>query len=163
MNLKANISYMPVVESINRKFALRKNTCSVKSVNGTLLNLETEVAKFMGGATRSTNRAGLGTCTRNYMFFRENPRSSAATQEEHSRRILFGQVGQAVPEIFRDLSQVTTITNMWVQALADPTLACNGIPAKGYTFRGWAFAVQYAGKQNNPSYDITKFPTSFDA
>lgn len=162
--LKANIAYMPVVESINRKFALRKNTCSMDNhIDGARVLLETEVAKFMGGATRTTNRAGVGTCTRNYMFFRENPRSSATTQEERDRRTLFGQIGAAVPAIFKDLSQVTTMTQMWIEALADSSKACNGIAAKGYTWRGWVFAVQYAGKLNSASYDITKFPTSFDA
>lgn len=164
MKLKSNISYMPAVESINRKFALRKNTCSIgRAGDIARSNLETEVARFMGGSTRTTNRAGLGTCTRNVMFFRENPRSSVASVEEVQRRALFAQIGTAVPAILKDLSQVTTITNMWIEALADPTLACNGIRAKGYTYRGWIFAVQYAGKVNSPSYDITKFPTSFDA
>lgn len=162
--LKANIAYMPVIESINRKFALRKNTCSQDSVvDGARLLLEKEVAKFMGGATRTTNRAGVGTCTRNYMFFRENPRSSATTAEEIARRQLFGQIGAAVPAIFKDLTQITRMTEMWLEALANPTKACNGIGAKGYTWRGWVFAVQYAGKLNSASYDITKFPTSFDA
>lgn len=165
MKLKANITYMPVVESINRKFALRKNTCSKDNVvSGTAsLVLESEVAQFMGGATRTTNRAGFGTCTRNYMFFRENPRSSETTPEERDRRNLFGQIGAAVPAIFKDLSQVTRMTEMWVEALADATKSCNGVPAKGYTWRGWVFAVQYAGKLASSSYDITKFPTTFDA
>ena len=161
--LKANIAYIPVVESINRKFALRKNTCSINTIDGTHLVLATEVNKFMGGATRTTNRAGVGTCTRNYMFFRENPRSSATTQEERDRRNLFGQIGAVVPIIFKDLSQLTRMTEMWVEALADASKACNGISAKGYTWRGWVFAVQYAGKLASSSYDITKFPTSFDA
>lgn len=158
--LKANIAYMPVVDSINRKFALRKNTCSHDSKVGVV---EKEVAKFMGGATRTTNRAGVGTCTRNYMFFRENPRTTVVTAEETARRQLFAQIGAAVPAIFKDLTQITRMTEMWVEALADPTKACNGVRAKGYTWRGWVFAVQYAGKLNSSSYDITKFPTSFDA
>lgn len=164
--LKANIAYMPVVESINRKFALRKNTCSnntrIDGTGGSLV-LEKEVAKFMGGATRYSNRAGLGTCTRNYMFFRENPRTSVVTPGELARRNLFAQIGAVVPVIFKDLSQITRMSEMWVEALADPTKACNGVRARGYTCRGWVFAVQYAGKSASSSYDITKFPTSFDA
>lgn len=159
--IKGNISYLPVVEQINRKFTTKKNTCSTGAVGQALVQIQP--AKFMGGATRKSTRAGMGGVSKNYMFFRENPRSTPVLAEEINRRQIFTAVRKGVINIMEDLSQISRVQNLFKTAKDDKTKRINGVSAMGYTYKGWIFAVQYAGRKNNPSYDVDTFPQGFDA
>ena len=149
--IKGTIGYIPAVDQINRKFALRKK----KAHTGTNC--------FMGGMTLNQVRAGKGLVSKNLMFFRENNRSTPVKNSERAARNLFKAVSQAVAELIVDLSQITRIQEMWIEASSDLSKKINGKSAKGYTYRGWVWAVQYNGKSADPNYDLKTFPNSFDA
>lgn len=157
--VKSNISFMPVVESINRKFALRRETCSEKLIGEKII----DPIKYMGAGTRTKSIAGYGSVAVNYFFMRKFARASAVSADERSARLLFGTVSTAVAALLKDLNQLSVIQNMWRQALADFSKTINGVSALSYDFRGWVWAVQYAGKKNDPSYNVNTFPSNFDA
>lgn len=158
--IKGNISYLPVVEQINRKFTTKKNTCSNGAVGQAIVQIQP--AKYMGGATRKSGRAGLGEVLKNYMFFRENPRSTPVQAAEINRRQIFAAVRKAVITIMEDLSQISRVQTLFLTAKDDKTKLINGVSALGYTFKGWIFAVQYAGKKASHDYNVNTFPQSFD-
>ncbi len=146
MQAKSNIKYAYFVESVSRKFTLRKNTCTSKNAapTGSTLQLKLEPTRYMGGQVRTTFRAGLGTVTKNVMFLRFNPR---ATQ--------IGANEQAVQNAFK---AAVAKRKVWLESLQDAAAIANdmrndsvvsrgGVPKQGYTLRGWVFAVAY----NNPS------------
>lgn len=157
--VKSNISFMPVVESINRKFALRRETCSEKLVGEKVI----EPIKYMGAGTRTKSVAGYGSVNVNYFFMRKFARASAVTADERTARLLFGVISKAVAALMKDLNQLSLIQNMWRQAIADFSKTINGISAYGRDFRGWVWAVQYAGKKDDASYNVNVFPSTFDA
>lgn len=157
--VKSNISFMPVVESINRKFALRRETCSEKTVGEKVI----EPIKYMGAGTRTKSIAGYGSVAVNYFWMRKFARSSAVTTEERQARLLFGVISTAVAALMKDLNQLSRMQSMWAQAIADFSKTINGISAVGRDFRGWVWAVQYAGKKEDESYNVNTFPSAFDA
>lgn len=160
IRLKSNISYDPMIESVNRKFTQRANKCSKPTTEGPVA---LGGVRYMGGATRNGFRGGLGSCSRNYMFFRDGYRDSVVTAEEMDRRVRFAKAAAGRNYIIKDLSQVTTVTNLWIQAKDDTTKTINGVSTRGYTYRGWIMAVQYKGLEGDHSYNEKQFPTTFDA
>lgn len=158
--LKANISFQPIVEEVNRKFVPKKETCTNGHTAGPVT---VESNGWMGAGCRNSWRGGLGGAKRNYMVIRQNARSSAPSEQEQINRATFSAVGQAVPRLMRDLQQIIRIQQMWDESAKDMTKSCNEINAYGYTLRGWVYAVQYAGKKNDPQYNVLQFPASFDA
>lgn len=160
IRLKSNIAYKPMVEEVSRKFVPRKETCAAGGAAGPVT---IESTGWMGGAVKTLGRAGLGITKRNFLVVRQNARSSAVTADELEARALFKQVNAAAYSITHDLQQISRVQQMFIQAGEDKTKLCNGISAYGYTMKGWVFAVQYAGKKDNPSYNVNTFPSSFDA
>ena len=171
--IKGSISYIPVVDQINRKFTPRKNTCSL-GVLGLDAPIKIQPAKYMGGGTRVTGRGGgIGTVSKNFMFFRENPRITGPSSDELSNRLLFTQARAGAQHIIEDFSQLDRVQTMWVGgtfggttyvgAKNDPNVQINGVRGYGYTFKGWIFAVQHAGKKEDSSYDVNTFPSAYDA
>lgn len=170
--IKGTISYIPVVDQINRKFTPRKNTCTL-GVQG-VFPVDPQPAKYMGGGTRISGRGGgMGTVSKNYMFFRENPRTSAPSTTELQNRLLFTQVRAGAQHILEDMSQIDRVQAMWIGGTAggttfvgaknDPNVRINGVSGYGYTFRGWIFAVQHAGKKEDSAYNVNTFPSAYDA
>lgn len=157
--VKSNISFMPVVESINRKFALRRETCSQKFVGEKVI----DPIKYMGAGTRTKSIAGYGSVDVNYFFMRKFARASDVSADERSARLLFGTISTAVAALMKDLNQLSSMQNMWRQAIADFSKTINGVSALGRDFRGWVWAVQYAGRKDDTSYNVNTFPSSFDA
>lgn len=158
--LKAKIAYLPEIESISRKFVPIKNTCSAAAKAGPVTVVS---SGWMGGGVRTAYRAGLGVCKKNFFISRQNARMSAVSSNEIDSRNRFRQVSIAVQALLIDLNQMSNIQAMFNTAKEDPTKLINGVSAYGYTYNGWVFAVQYAGKKASASYDLTQFPTSFDA
>lgn len=160
IRLKANIAYQPIVEEVNRKFVPKKETCTNGHTAGPVT---VESNGWMGAGCRNSARAGIGAAKRNYMVIRQNARSSAPSEDEQVNRALFSAVVKAVPRLMRDLQQITRIQQMYFQAADDIAKELNGVSAYGYTLRGWVMAVQFAGKKNDPQYNVMQFPASFDA
>lgn len=160
MYLKANVAYRPMVDEINRKFVPRKQVCS----NTTEAGPVTVMGKgWMGGSCRNTYRAGIGASKRNYLVVRENARQTPPSANEQENRSIFAAAVSGRKHILQDLQQISRVQLMWQQASADTSKEVNEVSAYGYTFKGWVFAVQFAGKKNDDSYNVNNFPTSFDA
>lgn len=157
--VKGNITYLPVVEQINRKFATRKKTCSRKVAIGPVIK---ETASWMGGATNVKSRGGLGSVSKNYLVFRENARASVLSQAEMDNQVIFSMVSSSIYALLHDLNQISRIQGLWMQVKDDGSKTVNGISGLGYTFKGWVFAVQFAGRKADPGYDVTSFPQSLD-
>lgn len=157
-----NITFMPVVESISRKFALRKEKCTKTSLRDGKVVIDG--ISFMGAGVRQSYAAGYGSFKKNYFFMRKNPRSTPVKSAEVARRKVFGDASECVAHITTDLMQITQIYDLWEQAVANLTLKMKGISAKGYNYRGWIFAVCYKRLQDGESISAVKtFPTAFDA
>lgn len=164
VRLKSNIAYQPIVEEVSRKFVPKKETCSLGISAGPV---ETESQGWMGGAVRTTGRAGLGQCKRNYLVIRSNARSTQPSSNELAARSLFARAAQGRKSIMQSLTEQAKAQDLYIAARKAVEQGigktCNGVSVYGYTFDGWVFAVQYAGLANSSSYDETKFPSAFDA
>lgn len=157
---KGNITFTPVVEQINRKFAPKHQTCSAAKMVGPVM---LESNSWMGAATRVTDRGGLGETRKNYFVFRENARLSPLSTTEIASRVLFVDAVKGAYECRINLSYVGRMQQMFKESSADASKKVNGVNAKGYTFDGWTVAVQYAGKKADHTYDVNKWPNNFDA
>lgn len=160
VKLKANITYQPIVESVSRKFVPKKETCSAGVEAGPVVTM---AAGWMGGAVRTSGRGGLGACSKNYLVIRSNARQSEASAAELENRVLFQVARAGAQTCLMDVSQVTNIQQLYKAASEDKNKVINGVSAYGYTYRGWVFAVQHAGKKASEEYNVNRFPTAFDA
>ena len=160
VKLKANVQYQPIVESVSRKFVPKKETCKAGGTAGPVTFM---TSGWMGGAVRTTGRAGLGACSKNYLVIRVNARQTAPSSNEIDNRELFSAVAKAVPVLLKNLSQITTIMQLYAQCRDDSSKSVNGVYAYGYTLKGWVWAVQFAGKKNDENYNLSQFPQSVDA
>lgn len=162
--IKGNIQYAPVVEQINRKFAVKSKKCSMPVKVGPVT---TEANSWMGGATRSGFRGGLGTVSKNYFVYRENSRATLPSTNELLKRAMFQKAVSGRNHIVKDLSQVTSVQIKYREACEDLTKEMNGVSARGYTLLGWVMAVQYAGlkaaEEGGTTYNENQFPANFDA
>lgn len=162
--IKGNIRYQPVVEEISRKFTTKSNTCTRSLVAGPV---KIETTGWMGGAVRQTGRAGVGIVRKNYLVIRENARATGVSHDELQNREIFTAASRGKNHILYDLSQLTRVQTMYMEASADLSKHINGVSANGYTLAGWVFAVQFAGKKEaveaGTTYDVNTFPSAFDA
>lgn len=152
------------IESINRKLALRRETSGTKTVAGKILGGH----KFMGGFTRTrsvvTGSGKTESIMVQYAFVRKFGRKSALTSKDITNRQNFAAVAKSVQTILEDLTQITRVQQLYLQARADVSKKMNGVSALGTaSFRGWIFAVQYAGLKNDDEYNTDQFPNAFDA
>ncbi len=155
MALKATIGYIPTVESINRKFALRRE----KINHG-----EASPKCYLGGMTRTIYRAGQGTIAKNFLFMRKHAINVPPTAEQLEIKQLFTLTTKSVSFIMKDISQLTSVKNLWLQAKENPALLIKGISAYGKTYRGWIWSVcwvRYAYEET--PQQVNTFPTAFDA
>lgn len=156
---KSNITFMPVVESISRKFALRRETCSTKTIGDKII----APVQYMGSGARRHFVAGLGTVTKNYFFMRKFARSTFVTDDEQLNRSYFGSVSKWNKLVWKSLSVLTQNQEKWEQAVADPSLTIKGISARGYNSHGWSFAIGMAIKKADETLPANGALPAFDA
>ena len=157
------------IESINRKLALRREKAGSKTYYSGNNNHQVFIpgAKYVGGFTRQYS-VGTGSGKREtikvqYLNVRKYSRATPVTTAEVNLRNAFREVSQGIVTLMEDLTQVTTIQQKWLTAIADSSKRMNGVSAVGYAnMRQWVFAVQYAGLKASSSYDVTQFPANFD-
>ena len=144
---------MPVVEGISRKFALRKNTASLPTFEG-----------FMGSTSKMVNLSGIGSVRKNYFWMRQAKYQKAQTEDAIAARVNFGKASKGARACLHDVTQLTHIMQMYVQSRDDQSKAVNGVYNYGFaTIRGWVFACQRAGLEDDPQYNVNQFPANFDA
>lgn len=163
---KNNLELAYPIESVSRKFALRRETAGDKSVsnagNGTK-SVNIPSTKFMGGMVRyrkvMTGIDKVEQFPQQLLFVKKYGRSSALKTDEIAARNLFSIVSAGVAVIMKDLMQISFVQQSWDRALTDKNYKPNGVSRIGYgTIRDWVFAVQYAGRKESDAYDVNKFP-----
>ena len=137
---KSNITFMPVVESINRKFALRREKAGVQEVNQRVF----PGIQFMGAGTRSRYYVGVGSVKTNYFFMRKYARGTSASADEIAARARFGEIVQWIAAARKDLTQISLWNMKWKDAKEDTSRTIKGVSALANTFYSWAFNI--AGK-----------------
>lgn len=151
------------IESISRKFALRRETAGAKSLSNGAKTIKVPSTKFMGGMVRQHSVvSGNNQRTafrQQLLFIKKYNRSTPLSTDEVRLRNNFSKVATAVAALMKDLSQISRIQMTYSACLADNRKTLNGVSVVGYgTVRDWVFAVQYAGLKDNPEYDVTVFP-----
>lgn len=157
--IKSNITFMPVVESISRKFALRRDTCATKVIG----HKQIGPVQYMGSGARRQNIAGYGIVRNNYFFMRKFVRSTPVTSEEQLIRSYFASVSKWNKLVWKSLSVLTQNQEKWEEACADFSKTIKGVSAKGYDYRGWSFAIGMKIKQADETLPANGALPAFDA
>lgn len=131
----SNISFMPVVETISRKFALRRETCSTK----TNQQGQTSVFSYMGSGTRMKRFNG-GLVNQNYFFMRKIARQTEPSSDEMNARASFTEGVRWAKAAAHDLSALSH--NQLAFAESSKTgKTIKDVWAGDYTFNGFLRAV----------------------
>lgn len=159
--VKSNIAFMPVVESISRKFALRRETCSTKNVGDKII----APVQYMGSGTRTRNIAGYGKINKNYFFMRKYGRTSTISIAEQLNRTNFLKVSAWNKAIWKDLVVLTYNQEKCKEAFEDTSLTIKGVSAAGYeTWKGYTFAIGMALIKDDPQHGLDNHELpAFDA
>lgn len=143
---KGSIAFKPVVDQINRKFTPRKNVCANRQGGP----VELIAASYMGAGTRTVGREGIGMVSKNYFFYRENPRSTSVGANEIAARDKFKQGIQWANAAEKDLAVITN-NQLKMKQLAENPAAYIEVGEErmyiyGYTYPGFmrAFAIKAA-------------------
>lgn len=148
------ITYITGVEGVSRKFALRKEIAGKN------------IACFLGGMVRKTSKVGVGTIAKNFMFVRKNAISVSPSETQLTLQNAFKRTSKAVAYIFKDVSQITSLQNLFLEGKADYSKKMSGVSVYGHSQRGWVWDVTYNRVINDPAITdqaLQKFPTTWDA
>lgn len=153
----SNITYMPVVESINRKFALRKEKVGYKPYRGGTY-VQT-ISGFMGGATRLV-RVDDQLVKKNYFWMKKFARNSPLSSRELQLRQWFTTASQSAKATMENLAVVLKIDadfyGQGYEAYPVPTRTREGVFAGNYySPRNWVFAVRMAQLANGEQITAT--------
>lgn len=138
--IKPTILFDYPVESINRKMALRKDTCSDKNYGNAII---VAPKPWMGACTRERFYAGAGVVKTNFMVVRKNARSTPPSSEELVARSNFTAVRAWVRDANRDMSAITVNQQKWFAAKADFSKRIQGVSANGRSYYSWMFKIAY--------------------
>lgn len=145
----SNISYMPVVESINRKFALRKETLNpvwYRRHRETTQEVKV-ISGYMGGASR-TARVNDQLVRVNYFWMRKNARNTPTSQAEQLARNNFTKAVKSAQATLKNLAVITIIqSDFYGHNLPTHTAVRTRerVFSGDYTtMRGWIVAVRLA-------------------
>lgn len=161
----SNVSFMPAIEGISRKLALRRETCINKDVNvgGQPANKKVIPGQtYMGVVTRPVNIIGVGTVQRSTLFMRKPMNAPVATSATLLRRVNFAKAKIWVDAAMQSLEVVSANMAKFIAAKADLSKTIKGVSARGYqSERGWMFAIAYAilkqGGQLPQNYALPEF------
>lgn len=141
----STISFMPAVDGISRKFALRKETCTTKELSRGNSELTIPGVAYMGASVRNVSIVGYGPVAKNVLFFRRPMAKPVPTARQLEVQARFQQVNQWVLAAFEDLSAMAINITRWRDAKADLTKTISGVSARGYqTMSGWMKGVVHA-------------------
>lgn len=134
------IRFMAPVEDVSAKFARVIDTCSNTTITGKQRH------KWFGAALRMTNRQGVGVVSKQVFVYRKFPRVSTYDQNELVNQGNFAFGSKWASDTLQNLSLISTIRNNY-----NLGTAADGISPRGYTLRGWVFAVRYQQKAADPT------------
>lgn len=148
------ITYVTGIEGVSRKFALRHEIAGKN------------IACFIGGMVRKSNKVGVGIIAKNFMFVRKNAISVSPSETQLQMRGYLSRTSKAVAYITKDLAQITSIQELFKAGKADFSKKMSGVSVYGNDFRGWVWKVTYARVVNDPTITdqaLKQFPTTWDA
>ena len=133
----SNITFMPAVETVSRKFALRRETCSEKTNNQGQKN----VFSYFGSGTRKKMFNG-GLIDQNYLFMRKNARQTEPSSSEMTARAAFAEGVQWAKAAAKDLTALSHNQAAWVQSVhSGGAKTIKGLWGGNYSFVGYLRAV----------------------
>lgn len=129
----STIGLNPMVESVNRKFARRVDTCIDHGFGA---------STFMGCSSQMVNVVGVGQKQKNVMFFRRPIKPHAPGEGELEARNNFTAASKWVKKYYKDLSYLAGNMQKWDEARTHPFKSIKNVRAYGYTkMRNWMFAI----------------------
>lgn len=140
----SNIGYALPVEQISRKFARRKDTCSVKKTGGP--DYIIPAARYMGASVRDCQVFGVeGRVNKNIFYVRTAPYKPTVTQEMNENRSYFAQACAWANAAQKDLTAITSNQQTFATCLEDFSNTVAGVSVRGYqTMTGWMKAVAFS-------------------
>ena len=151
----SNITFMPVVETISRKFARRRETCSKK----TNQQGEVSVFSYMGSGTRQKRFNG-GLVNQNYFFMRKIARSTEPSSSEMAVRAAFTEGVLWAKAAAADLSALSHNQAAWAES-SKTGKTIKGVWAGDYSYTGYLRAVAikmaYAGETLPVNHQLPAF------
>ena len=149
----SNVSFMPAIEGISRKLALRRETCINKDVEVGLRPGNKKVVPgqtYMGVVTRPVNVIGVGTIQRSTLFMRKPMNATVADNATLKRRTDFAYASDWAKNAMTSLEVASANTAKFLAAKEDFSKKIKGISAYGYQSpRGWYFAIAYAIRKDS--------------
>ena len=137
--VKNTISYLTGVNAVQRKFALRRNTCYKHTLNSGMVLPGTT---YIGGSVRSKHILGVGAVTSNVVFMRmAGGFAPQPSPLQLNTRVMFTDCSAWV----RDARINITNFGYIKQCVADPSLKIGGKSPIGYTMNGflWKYVKDY--------------------
>lgn len=150
----SSIGYVLPVESISRKFALRKEVAGLKDIQTGASTGEIGPIKFMGGSLRRTFRVGSGLVATNVLFIKKNKRTTPPSADELLARQNFAAASAWANAAKKDLSAITHNQLVWAEIAADPTLSSGGLYANGYNYNTFLFAYAYKVRKDGGTLPV---------
>lgn len=153
----ANIQYIPVVESINRKFALRREIAGFDARTG-------NTTIYMGGATKNFPVAAGGAFKKNYFFMKKYRSSKALSSTQIDYREWFTAATKWQSEAMKRPQVLTANMVKWNEASEDQSKTIAGVSAYGYTnIRTWMTAICVALRKDGQTLPADYALPAFDA
>ena len=154
------IGYAYPVESVSRKFALRKEKLgTVPYRGGTYAKM---INAFMGASVHKVRVDGA-LVDRNVFWVKKGYRTSPLTQREHQIRNAFNQGIAWVREANQDLSALTSNQMKWAESLRTGK-KIKGCSARDYTYvKGWMNAIAIKMKLDGEELPVNHKLPDFDA
>lgn len=136
------IRFMAPIEDVSAKFARVIDTSSNTAVTGKISH------RWFGAAVRKTARQGIGVQSKQVFVYRKFARQSAYGQNEITNQNYFSFSSTWASDSLDNLSIIATI-----QANFKNGVPAAGVSPRGYTLRGWVFAVRYQQKKDDPTIE----------
>lgn len=160
-----NVSLIPAVEGISRKLALRRETCTQKTLQrGISGQVVIPGHTYMGVISKSVNVIGYGSANRVNLFMRKSTILGPATSGQVTTRSHFAAARRWVVEAQEDLSAITANQTKFATAANDLSKTIEGISARGYqSMDGWMFGIAMAILKSGEDLPSNHQLPSFDA
>lgn len=164
----SNVQFMPAVEGISRKWALRRETCTPKIYNrmagaGTT-GVDIPGKTYMGSTQRTINYNGLGPVQKNTFFMRRPMAVHKLTQTQIEKRSYFMKAASFTKAAMQDLTALASNKQKYAAAKEDFSLGIKGVSAYAYSsMRNWTFAIAYQIQQQGGSLPQDHILPDFDA
>lgn len=155
-----NIGYAYPVESVSRKFALRKEKLGLQPYrNGLQAKM---ITAYMGGSVRKVRVDGA-LVDRNIFWVRKGYRTTPKSQREHQIKLAFINGNAWMREAQHDLGAITTNQMKWKESL-NTGKRIKGYSARQYTYmNGWMSAIAIKMALDGETLPANHILPDFDA